>query len=66
MLYLKVFLCIFINLVQRNLERISGESNSRKDLQSTKLELRPQIFVKQSFREFYDLCAFDIIAVSLS
>ena len=31
--------------------RMSGEFDSRKDLQSTKLKRRPQIFVKISFRE---------------
>ena len=31
--------------------RISGEFDSRKDSHSTKLERRPQIFVKLSFRE---------------
>ena len=31
---------------------MSGEFDSRKDLQSTKFERRPQIFVKLSFREF--------------
>ena len=33
-------------------EQVSGEFDSRKDLQSTKFERRPQIFVKPSFREF--------------
>ena len=31
--------------------RMSGEFYSRKDSHSTKLEQRPQIFVKLSFRE---------------
>ena len=31
--------------------RMSGEFYSRKDSHSTKLEHRPQIFVKQRFRE---------------
>ena len=31
--------------------RMSGEFDSRKDSHSTKLEQRPQIFVKLSFRE---------------
>ena len=31
-----------------------GEYDSRKDFQSKKLERRPQIFVKLSFREFYN------------
>ena len=30
---------------------MSGEFDSRKDSQSTKLKLRPQIFVKLSFKE---------------
>ena len=30
---------------------MAGEFNSRKDSHSTKLEQRPQIFVKLSFRE---------------
>ena len=30
---------------------MSGELSSRKDLPSTKLERRPQIFIKLSFRE---------------
>ena len=34
--------------------RMSGEFDSRKDPQSTKLERRPQIFVKLSFRELCD------------
>ena len=33
---------------------MSGEFDSRKDLQSTKFEQRPQIFVKLSFRELCD------------
>ena len=33
---------------------MSGEFDSRKDPQSTKLERRPQIFVKLSFRELCD------------
>ena len=33
---------------------MSGEFDLMKDLQSTKFELRPQIFVKLSFREFCD------------
>ena len=49
----------------------SGESDSRKDYQSTKLERRPRILVKLSFRE---LCIskstgwsiFDNIAISLN
>ena len=32
--------------------RMSGEFDSRKESYSTKLEQRPQIFVKLSFREF--------------
>ena len=32
--------------------RMSGESDSRKDSQSTKFEWRPGIFVKLRFREF--------------
>ena len=47
---------------------MSGEFDSRKDSQSTKLERRPQIFVKLSFREFCDsklsgLHAFDNMAI---
>ena len=47
---------------------MSGEFDSRKDLQSTKLERRDQIFVKLSFRELYDsklsgLHAFDNMAI---
>ena len=34
--------------------RMSGEFDSRKDSHSTKLERRPQIFVKLSFRELCD------------
>ena len=34
---------------------MSGEFDSRKDLQSTKSEQRPQIFVKLSFRELCKL-----------
>ena len=33
---------------------MSGDFDSRKDTQSTKLEQRPQILVKLSFREFSD------------
>ena len=33
---------------------MSGEFDSRKDSQSTKFELRPQKFVKLSFRELCD------------
>ena len=33
---------------------MSGEFDSRKDSHSTKLEQRPQIFVKLSFRELCD------------
>ena len=36
---------------------MSGEFDSRKDLHSTKLEQRPQIFIKLSFRE---LCGFPV------
>ena len=32
---------------------MSGEFNSRKDLDSTKMEPRLQIFVKLSFRELF-------------
>ena len=47
---------------------MSGEFDSRKDLQSTKFEQRPQIFVKLSFRELSDsklsgLHAFDSMAI---
>ena len=31
---------------------MSGEFDSRKDLHSTKLERKPQIFIKLSFKEF--------------
>ena len=46
---------------------MSREFDSRKDLQSTKLKQRPQIFVKLNFKELYDsklsgLHAFDNIA----
>ena len=45
-----------------------GEFNSRKESQSTKFELRPQIFVKLSFKEFCDskfsaLNPFDSMAI---
>ena len=33
---------------------MSGQFDSRKDLQLTKSEQRPQIFVKLSFRELCD------------
>ena len=33
---------------------MSGQFDSRKDSQSTKFELKPQIFVKLSFRELYN------------
>ena len=47
---------------------MSGEFDSRKDLQSTKFEQRPQIFVKLSFRELCDsklsgLHTFDNMAI---
>ena len=47
---------------------MSGEFDSRKDLQSTKFEQRPQIFVKLSVREFFDsklsgLHAFDNMTI---
>ena len=47
---------------------MSGEFDSRKDSQSTKLEQRPQIFVKLSFRKLCDsklsgLHAFDSMAI---
>ena len=47
---------------------MSGESDSRKDSQSTKFERRPRIFVKLSFRELCDsklsgLHAFDNMAI---
>ena len=47
---------------------MSEKFDSRKDLQSTKFEQRPQIFVKLSFRELWDskLCglhAFDNMAI---
>ena len=47
---------------------MSGEFDSRKDLQSTKFEQRPQIFVKLSFTESCDsklsgLHAFDNMAI---
>ena len=34
---------------------MSGEFDSRKDSQSIKFEKRPQIFIKLSFRELFDL-----------
>ena len=45
---------------------MSGEFDSRKDLQSTKFEQRPQIFVKLSFKELGNsklsgLHAFDMV-----
>ena len=48
--------------------RMSGEFDSRKESQSTKLEGRPQIFTKLSFRELSDsklpgLHAFDNMAI---
>ena len=48
--------------------RMSGEFDSRKDLQSTKFEQRPQIFVNLSFRELCNsrlsgLHAFDNLAI---
>ena len=48
--------------------RMSGEFDSRKDLQSTKFEQRPQIFAKLTFRELCDsklfgLYAFDNMAI---
>ena len=48
--------------------RMSGEFDSRKNLQSTKFKRRPQIFVKLSFRELHDsklsgLQAFDNMAI---
>ena len=47
---------------------MSGKFDSSKDLQSTKLEQRPQIFVKLSFRELCDsklsgLHVFDNMAI---
>ena len=47
---------------------MSGEFDSRKDLQSSKFEQRSQIFVKLSFRELRDsklsgLHAFDNTAI---
>ena len=47
---------------------MSGEFDSRKDLQSTKFEQRPQIFIKLRFRELCDsklsgLHAFDNKAI---
>ena len=44
---------------------MSGEFDSRKDSQLTKLERRPQIFVKLSFRELRDskLHAFDNMVI---
>ena len=41
---------------------MSGEFDSRKAIQSTKFEQRPQIFVKLSFKEFWDskLSALDV------
>ena len=51
-----------------NTVRMSGEFDSRKDLQSAKFEQRPQIFIKLSFRELWDsklsgLHAFDNMAI---
>ena len=47
---------------------MSGEFDSRNDLQSTKFEQRPQIFVKLKFRELRNsklsgLHAFDNMAI---
>ena len=47
---------------------MSGEFDSRKDSQSTKLERRPQTFVKLSYRELCDsnisgLHAFDNVVI---
>ena len=41
---------------------MSGEFDSRKAMQSTKFKQRPQIFVKLSFKEFWDskLSALDV------
>ena len=41
---------------------MSGEFDSRKAMQSTKFEQRPKIFVKLSFKEFWDskLSALDV------
>ena len=52
-----------------NTVRMSGEFDSRKDLQSAKFEQRPQIFIKLSFRELWDLKlsglhAFDNMAIT--
>ena len=48
--------------------RMSREFDSRKDLQSTKFEQKPQIFIKLSFRELCNskltgLYAFDNMAI---
>ena len=48
--------------------RMSGEFDSRKDLQSTKFKRRSQIFIKLSFRELcssklFGLHAFDNMAI---
>ena len=48
--------------------RMSGEIDSRKDSQTTKLEQRSQTFVKLSIKELQDsklsgLHAFDIMAI---
>ena len=68
------------NLSQRNCQnqfshpdlshtaRMSGELDSRKDLQSTKFERRPRVFVKLSLRELCDsklsgLHAFDNMVI---
>ena len=50
--------------------KLSGEFGSRKDLQSTKFERRPRIFVKLSLRELCDSKlsgsdAFDSMAIIL-
>ena len=47
---------------------LSGEFDSRKDSQSTKFELRPQIFIKLSLKELCDsklsgLYPFDNMAI---
>ena len=37
-----------------NRARMPGQADSRKDSNSTKFEIRPQIFVELSFRELSD------------
>ena len=44
----------FVEVSPVHRARMSGEFNSRKDSQSTKLEQRSEMFAKLSFRELWD------------